>query len=251
MLTLHISVICWEGKESQAEFIASQVNNSADYLTVIYSAKNGLTKSGTGDWVHVPDDWFYGKKFKKSLDLNKGDIHLQIHADAEFENWPQLVNRCKKVHSVNKKIGVWAPEVNYTYWKTENVKISNYVDDTLIHVAQTDVIVWSFTKDICNKLHGLKYEKNNYGWGIDWAAIAFALSNDYLVLRDLSLEVSHIKGRGYHTAAAVTQMGLFLEQLTPQEKTIHKLLINFIKNNQKFNIEKYKSRLKKLLGSIR
>ncbi|MFW5431923.1 MAG: hypothetical protein ACKE5M_03265 [Methylophilaceae bacterium] len=247
MLTLHISIICWDGKENCAELIASQVEGLTDYLTVIYSTKDGLIRSGTGAWIQVPDDWFYGKKFKKSLDLNKGDIHLQIQADAESKNWAQLVSRCKKVHLENKKIGIWAPEVNYTYWETEDVKISNYVDSTLIHVAQTDSTVWSFTKGICNKLHGLKYEKNNFGWGIDWAAITFAMSNDYLVLRDLSLEVSHIKGTGYHKMDSVMQMDMFLDQLTPQEKTMYELLINFIENNQKLNMEKCKSSLKKLL----
>jgi hypothetical protein len=237
MKTLHISIISWDGKESAAEHIASKIDGLSEYLTIIYSTKDGLKRQGTGDWIQVSDEDFLGKKFKKALELNKGDIHLQIQADADCEDWPKLVSRCKQIHHKDENVGIWVPEISYTYWKTEKVKITNYIDSALISVAQTDTIVWSFTKSICDRLKKYNYEINNLGWGIDWAAISYALSNNALVLRDRSIQVLHLKGTGYNRNNAIAQMDQFLKQLSSQEKVIFNLLKTFIGNDKKFDIE--------------
>jgi hypothetical protein len=45
-----------------------------DRVTVIYSDRDNLEVSGAGQWLQVPDEWFYGRKFKAILDHFAGTI---------------------------------------------------------------------------------------------------------------------------------------------------------------------------------
>lgn len=225
--SVHAFIICWPGKEESARRIADAIQPAVEYLTVIYSNKNGTTEQGAGDWVKVPNDWYYGKKCQECLRLHTGEIMLHITADVVTHDWPQLVSRCKSMHVQYDHLGVWAPDIDYTDWNLETVKIADIKDSQLALVAQTDSIVWSLSAPVVKRLQELDYECNNYGWGIDWFAVSYAIANNMLVLRDMSVKVMHPKGTGYGGTLASRQMYLFLAQMTPQEKIQFTLLHAF------------------------
>lgn len=235
-MKLHTVIISWQGQEENAQHIASCVSEHTDYLSVVYSNARNETQTGPGDWHKVPNDWFYGKKFHKALQLNQGDVHLQIQADAHSEHWPNVLRLCKHAFQSIPDVGVWTTETDYTHWETTHVALNPLpTHKQFLQVAQTDGIVWAFSKPVLNRLAQFNYEANNLGWGMDWAAVAYAYSHSLLVLRDTSVHISHPKGSGYSGNEAQVQMNEFLEQLTPQEAATLKLLERWIDSTKQRN----------------
>lgn len=228
MKTVHAFVICWPGKEESAEIIASSLMGGDDRVTVIYSTADGSRRSGSGEWVQVPNDWFYGRKFRRSAELSAADITLQIQADVSCNDWRRLIDRCRHVHETLPDVGVWGPEVTYTPWDTWSIEIVRDLDKQLSFVVQTDGVCWSFSKPVLERLKELQYEMNNLGWGVEWAAALYAHTNSLMVVRDLSVEVFHPPGTGYSRGEADKQMAAFIGQLSPQEQVAYKLHNDFV-----------------------
>lgn len=231
MKKLSAVIICWEGKEDNAYNIAGQVKSKVDKLFVIYSNSTNKIINGPGIWHQVPNDWFFGKKFSKALELSSGDRLLLIHADAFADNWGVLVEKFKHALQSIPCLGLWSPEIHWTHWDTASVEICKIDGSHYSSVAQSDGIVLGISEKVLARLKGLEYEDNNLGWGIDWLAIAFCYINGLLVLRDLSINIFHPQTSGYDNEQAAQQMNKFLLQLTMPEKNMMLLLQQFI--NQK------------------
>ncbi len=223
MKKIQVFVISWNGMHDKAEAIAQAIHPVVDRVSVIYSNKDETEEMGTGHWEQVSNEYYFGRKFKRALDLFTGDIFVLIQADAYHENWPQVLRRCAGSFGI-PELGVWAPNVDWSWWTTERVKLGNYGKTGLSMVAQTDGIIFALRSDVADRIRGLDYECNNLGWGIEWAAIAYAYSHDLLVLRDETITVNHPKGSGYDHSAAREQQNDFLSRLTPQERIMYALL---------------------------
>lgn len=217
--------------EVNARTIAAALVNQADHVTIIYSNGSEQDETGPGTWVRVPDDWFYGRKFRECLRLHRGGIMLQIQADAESDDWPDVVRRCRNAHIEHENLGVWGPELHYTPWNTALVRTGTLGTTSLALVAQTDGIVWSISGKVLDRLKQLDYDCNNLGWGIDWLAIACARANNLLVVRDLSIKVRHPITTSYSRDLAGQQMQAFLAQMTAQESDQYVLLNSFVSLN--------------------
>lgn len=223
-MKVHVFVIAWPGVQEQAKCIAAQVQGHADSLTVIYSSADGSEWSGAGDWRQVSNEWFFGWKFQQALQWFRGDVLLVLHADAHHPNWAEVVSRCRQRFETIEALGVWAPECDNTFWPLDQVAIARWKESECFMVSQTDCIVCAFSAKVVHRLNQLKLDDNNLGWGIDWAAIAYAYSHHQLVLMDTSLKIAHALGTGYAKDQALQQMTSFLRQLTPQEQVVLQLL---------------------------
>lgn len=244
---IHAFIICWSGHEEHARQIAGALESSVDFLTVIYSNPSEQPETGAGEWIRVSDDWFYGRKCAETLRLHAGDIMLHVTADAKSDDWPQLVRRCRSIHEQYDDLGIWAPDIEYTDYLTETVRIASLGDPRLLLVSQTDSIVWSMSAPVVRRLRELDYECNNLGWGIDWFAISHATANNLLVIRDMAVKIIHPRGTGYSDAHAISQMQEFLAQMTPQEKVQFALLDAFNhKERQPDFIESLRMRIKSI-----
>lgn len=228
-LRIHVFIIGWEGKLERARAIATALAGMAPRVTVVYSNAAEMDVDGPGEWVRVPNTDFFGRKFRRCLDLFEGDIFLLIHADTDFSDWPALVQRCKDSFAAIPEMGVWAPDFTNTHWTTPKVTILP-VDRLagLVSVAQTDGIVFAMPKPVIARLRRLDYDDNNMGWGIDFAAIAYARTTGMLVCRDMTLTVGHEQSRGYRGAAAAEQMRQFYTQLSDAERDQVHLLGSYI-----------------------
>jgi len=149
---------------------------------------------------------------------------LHITADVTTDNWQQLVRQCRHAHTRYEKTGIWAPDIDYTDWDTKTVKIGTIENTQLALVTQTDSVVWSMSTPVIRRLQQLDYECNNFGWGIDWLAISYAMANNLLVVRDLSVKIIHPKSTGYNSRLAADQLRAYLAQMTPQENMQYTLL---------------------------
>jgi hypothetical protein len=225
--TLHAFIICWAGKEDNVEKIASSLVGVADEVTVIYSTQDESERNGSGTWIQVPNDWFYGKKFQRTLEMSKADVTLQIQGDVSCSDWKHLIERCRLAYETMPGLGVWAPEVNGTWWDTEAVTIHPHAGKQLISVSNTDGIIWSFSRPVYERLSQLEYGMNNFGWGVEVFAIAHAYTNNMLVVRDTATEVVHPLGTGYAKDEAYRQMLAFMDQCTPQELVMHLLVLGY------------------------
>lgn len=214
---LHAFVLCWPGKEPGAHQIAHAIAPHVDDLTVLYKNDTGRTEQGAGQWKKIPSDWFYGRQFKETLDLNRGDIMLHIQADAGFHDWPSIIRKCRDSFKRFPNVGVWAPNVYHTIWTPAITAICPLPGHDILAVTMTDGIVWALSSPVINRMKMLDYGMNNFGWGVSEAACAFAFTNNMLVLMDVSVKVDHPEGSGYCKAGALEGAKTFLRQLSPAE----------------------------------
>ncbi|MDH4393602.1 MAG: hypothetical protein QE285_19535 [Aquabacterium sp.] len=225
MSETEVFIISWPaaGVEKNAEHIAGVLTGHCNHVNVIYSTADEMPRGGSGNWIQVSDKKYYGHKFAEILNISRGGRLLQIHADALHDDWVRVVNAFDDHCDANEHAGVWAPDIDYTFWRTADVIIAK-TNDATAYVAQTDCTVWGLTRRVVHRLKQLNYSGNNFGWGIDWAAICFAYVNNMTVVRDLSTVVFHPRGSGYANDQATTQLNAFLGQLTLQEKIAYRML---------------------------
>ncbi len=225
---LHVVLISWDGQHEAALAIARAVVPALrrrDRLSVIYSNRANRDEHGPGDWVKVPQDWYFGPKFACSLKLARdADVMLQIQVDALSDDWPGLVARLRAALRGRRRLGIWAPAVDWTPYPLRAAVLDRVPGGTLYHVAQTDGIVWALTRPVLDRLGRLDFGDNNLGWGIDYVAIALARGDRREVLCETGLTVRHPRTRGYADAGAEVGMTAFIDRLPPDERArVHKL----------------------------
>ena len=211
-------VFCWPGQEANARRIATSLAGHVHRLTVIGASAAAIEHVAGCDWVKVDPADYYGRKFQAAIARFEGDVLLQIQADASVSSWPALAARCADSYASDPDLGMWAPDVDHTDWKTDEICLEPSEDRERLVVAQTDCIVWSMTSRVVARMRELDYSENNLGWGIDWAAVAFCYVSGLSVVRDLAIRVDHPSYRGYSADAAEQQMRDFLLQLEDDER---------------------------------
>jgi glycosyltransferase involved in cell wall biosynthesis len=227
-IRVHVFVIAWHGVESNARHIAQSLDGLADSLTVIYSTRDGQSLTGPGKWEQVPNEEYFGKKFQRVIDAFQGDVCLLVHADAFHDSWADVLEKCRTAFVERRaQLGVWAPDVDHKAVPTQVARLLFLDKHGQCAVTQTDCVVCAFGSPVMDRLKQLDFSQNNLGWGIDWAAIAYAYTHHLLVVVDQTLTVKHAPGRGYASEEAQRQMVSFLKQLTPQEQLTYRLLESY------------------------
>ena len=229
-MTIHGMVFCWPGQEQNTIDIVRALSGHVERLTVIDATASAIPSLGQCDWVKVDPRYYFGMKFCSALKVFDGDVLLQVQADASCDDWPALAARCRHAFGLNG-LGIWAPDVNYSRWNTDVVHLADTDDPNLKLVTQTDCIVWAMSRAVAGRMRRLDYTKNNLGWGVDWAAIAYCYASKLAVIRDISICVRHPQSTGYAKRTAAEQMNAFLGQLDYPEKIQHRLLMNTVRLN--------------------
>ncbi len=226
---IHAFIISWAGKHTNSIDIAEKIKNQVGKVTIIYSDPDSEISLPSSCETHrVPNDWFWGRKFKACLDLFESDLMLIIQGDVYCNNWDAAIAKCTQSFYCNENIGVYAPVVDYAYFDLNKTFIERLNDSSLSIVALVDGIVFAISKSIVSRLIKLKYDENKYGWGILWAAVSYAYSNGLIAVLDDSVKVSHPESRGYDSETAHLQMVKFLQQLTIDERVHFRLLQSHI-----------------------
>jgi hypothetical protein len=224
-MRVSVFIISWEEKNSAALAIYDELQGFVEQLVVIYSAKDEAWNPNRKGWIRVPNSHFYGLKFCEVLKNFDGDLLLQIQADATCEDWRALVRRMSQVFNSEAALGVWAPTIDYTPFDLGLVRVLDSLNG-LVDVVMTDGIVWAIRKEVLNRLRLLDYSINNFGWGIEWAAICYSYTHNLRVVIDETVLAQHPPGRGYPASEAARQMHRFLSQMTRQEKSVWVTLYN-------------------------
>ncbi len=216
---IHVFVISWVSKHASSIGIAEAIKNHVSRTTIIYSDPDSeLSMPTSCETVRVSNDWFWGRKFKASLDLCESDLMLVIQGDVSCQDWGAATARVRQAFELNENIGVYAPLVDYSYFDLSRTLIAKMGDSGLSVVALVDGIVFAISRPVAFRLKQLKYEDNKYGWGILWAAVAYAYSHRLIAVLDEGVTVAHPKSRGYDSTSANQQMIQFLQQLSLEER---------------------------------
>ena len=179
-----------------------------------------------------PNNLFWEDKFTACLEECGDDGMLVIHADCKCEDWVKLIERCLKVSLSVEKIGVWAPQIDGTYFSLNVSGIIKIGNTGLVFSALTDGIIFYISPEIVKIMRRIKYGKNIFGWGIDLLFCANAHINDKLVVIDTNVRVFHpISTRGYDGKLAKQLENQFLAQLTLRERVECKLLTSYVHYN--------------------
>lgn len=210
-------VISWTGHGDAARAIAAGLVGHVDRLVVVYSNAAGTIEDGPGEWVQVPNEYFYGMKFLTTLRDFDADLMLQVQADASSDDWPGLVARCRDAFAARPALGVWTPLVDWTYFDLGSILIAREPDG-ICQVTRTDSVVWALSAPMCDALRDLDLTRNTFGWGIDSAASAIAHNRGLEVVVDLETLVGHPQPSAYDQDAAYLQGQEFLQQLGPGER---------------------------------
>lgn len=224
---IHAFVISWAGWDAAAAAIARELGPHVDILTVIHSDSSGTAPPDTQGWDIVSDSYFYGMKFRRSLDLFAGDVMLQVQADTVCSDWAGLVAAARHTFATRPNAGVWSPDVNFTPMPARLTTLAT-AQGPLRHVAIIDGIVWALSAAVCARLTAFDYTRNNVGWGIDWAAAAFAHATGREVLVDTSITVEHPMTRSYEPEGALDRLEVFLEELDDHELAMRTLIRGFL-----------------------
>lgn len=238
---LHVVLISWDGKHEAAQGIARAITPALrrrDRLSVIYSNRANQDEHGPGDWIKVPQDWYFGPKFARSLRLARdADVMLQIQVDARSDDWPRLVARLRAALRDRPQLGIWAPAIDWTPYPLRAAVLDRVPGGPLYHVAQTDGIVWALTRPVLDRLDRLDFGGNNLGWGIDYVAITLARGDGREVLCDTGMTVRHPRTRGYADASAEAGMTAFIDQLPPDERALVRKLEALVTQRRQWAVE--------------
>jgi hypothetical protein len=216
--SIDVYVISWSGQHARAASIAEALTGQVDRVTIIHSDEHEFKPTDDLRWIVVPNDWFYGRKFRQAIADFRGDVMLHITADVTCLDWKHLINRCELAFERLPGLGAWSPSIDYSYWTIAKNIIANLSIPSMHAVTRTDSIVWAMSRGVVDRMKLFDYEANNLGWGIDRAATVYCHTSNRLVIVDSSVAVTHPTGTGYSMSDAAAQSEVFLEQLTLQEK---------------------------------
>jgi hypothetical protein len=229
---IHIFIISWKGQHENATFIANQFNDINNQVSIVYSDPDPEYAFSVGcKLIKRSNELFFGDKFKACLDNCESENLLIIHADCKCKNWVNLVNNYDKAIKEISNLGVWSPEINFTFFVPELISLFAINNTDLEIVCYIDGIVFGFSKTIQNRMILASYQDNKFGWCIDRMIACFALSINKLLIIDKSIQVEHPKNRGYEASNAKKQGDFFLEQLSNSEKIYNKLMQSYINLN--------------------
>lgn len=218
-MTLAAFVISWTGKHQNSLEIAKAIAPLVDDLALVYSDRDAAFVVDTVyPSIKTPDEFYFGKKFKVCLDACKADLMLVITGDVTCCDWVQLIRKCQLSFSAFPDLGVWAPLINYSSWKLPLTRKEKLEGSSLNKVVQTDSIVFAMKRSVVTRLKEFDYDCNVYGWGVDWAAMAYCYANGLFAAVDDSVQVSHPQTTTYDEQVCVRQMHDFLWQLSHNER---------------------------------
>lgn len=231
MLDLHVFIISWKGQHTKAERVANELVGVARKVSIVYSDSDPSIKIHSEcQTIKTNNNLFWADKFRtclENLDENADNL-LIIHADCECDDWPGLAKASSNAHSQYPRIGVWAPQINFTPYQLKNTLLGNFFSTPMKIVAQTDGIVFSLSRQVIRRMKTIDYSQNKYGWGIDWIFIAYTYANKLFAVVDPRVHVKHPKSQSYPKDIALNMMNEFLKQLGPSERIQYALLSNYI-----------------------
>lgn len=218
-------IVSWTGQSDNARLIASQLAPSFPDICTIYSNKDDTTETGPGIWVKVPDDYFFGRKFREIAKRFTGTHCFIITADVSCHDWLKATGSLRAaIAQFGDDMGVWSPKIDHSGMSIAKNELTRVAGTHYKVMTYSDSIVWCLSKELMEKMMALDFECNNLGWGVDRAASLITHAQNKLVVFDDSVEINHPPSRGYSNDAAKRQLSVFFRQI-PWSVKLHGLYL--------------------------
>lgn len=240
-------VFAWPGWAHAAEKLEMSLVDRGEDVHVIAS---GIPEAPER-WLSLTDDAYFGEQFVTALRNFKGDVLVHIQADASITDMDRFLHRLRTAYALCDP-GVWAPDVDYTFYRTELVIApsgftsgkANNLDPAVVEVLNTDCTCWSLNSVVASALKDYAREDWNLGWGWDTLASAISWSMGLQVLRDLSVQVQHPRGTGYNAQVAEREFDRVRESLPSGVKQLVSLQESLILERYQHSRQWLKDRLR-------
>jgi len=202
----------WKGQYQKTIDKEKELQKIFDKVFVINSDDTNEKE----EWINIGDECYYTEQFMKALELFNGDILFHIQGDASYDKLEELVSDAKKYFE-EYEWGIYAPNVDYTWYTSENTDIEsiNSSHDNIKMVADTDCTCWFIHKDVIGEFINRKIDMTDQkmGWGIDLCLSAISFIMGKPVIRDYNHIVDHPPGTNYNKDAASNEMNLLWQRL--------------------------------------
>lgn len=235
-LNAHVFVISWPDVRDNVIAICEALGELNCRKTILDKSRTLPDTLSSWECVDISDEHYFGMQMEVAFRMFDGDIFIGIAGDAVCGDWKNLVETCVERFETVPYIGVWSPEIDNTGWSTERVSIGQIEQSELHVVCQTDAIVWAMRPQIVDRLRRMDFQINNFGWGVDWAAIVIAYSQGGVAVRDKKVAIHHPIGKSYSAGQAESQMVVFLDQLDPHERALLAMLNRSVGINFKIRL---------------
>ena len=234
-----VGIVSWQDMHHKAENIARSIDEIGIDVYVVHSDSSGDRKFGSGTWITVSNDYYWGMKFNTILRLADGyHACLIIQADVVCEDWIKVLHLFVSNLMQCSSLGLWTVDVNYSYYDflSSSIYRSSEVEYC---VLITDGLVWGLSRSIMDSMKTLDYSDNKFGWGIEIAAAVFAILQARVAILDKSIHLEHPQGSAYPKKNAREDQARFLLQLPLLQRSIAKLIFGFIafRKGYGFNIK--------------
>ena len=218
----HVFIFNWSRHHNNALKHEEELKRHGIKVTVINSSSVYHEKH----WYKL-DDGYFAEQWNTLLKLRnrESDFIIHIQADAHFEQNIQFIKKLDTLASKNKNIGIYAPNVDFTYHRY-HFKNSVQPFHNVYSVPNTDCTYWA----INNKLLGFADQlfdinQNFFGFGCDWYYSAVARDQSMMVLRDYNFTVDHEHSTGYDINKALEQLDEWIKiQPVKIKNIIHYLM---------------------------
>ena len=216
---LEAFVLAWPGNEAAAQEIVAEIAPYLDIVTVLYNRDEGSRVTIPPNWINLGKEAYFGAKFEHARKLSRSDIQIFIPADCQVDSWDYLISLCRAAFRGNKRVAIWAPHTHGTAWTPERTILRRQSGQSL-SVTSVDSLVWATRGTFLKNLPDLNFASNKFGWGIETAVAAEAHRKRNLVILDLSLSYSHLRGSGYSSNEAEVGEIDFLRNLPSKTLTV-------------------------------
>lgn len=202
---IYVYIFSWKHVTENAVALYNNISPHFPRTTLINCDENSPDLPIPVDRIIQLDDrYYYGGQFHTAINsVPPGKILACIVGDVSPDaDWAGLATRA--VAAFNRgDIGVYAPNVYYTYWTSRGAHIA----DELFDVQNTDCTCWFLHPSLVERFRPLDYfSLSNFGWGIDKIFCGGARAAGLHVARDYSMMVTQPKGTAYSEREANIQM---------------------------------------------
>ncbi len=243
-------IFAWPGHAESARALEQQFLDRRQEVTVVASG----VSDGPSHWVHLSNEIYFGGQFSKALDLFSGDVLVHIQADAQLLDIDNFLKRLRFGHEQFHP-GIWAPDVNYTFYETSLVRDQNpmsglgrdELDPSVVDVLNTDCTCWSLNSVVAKELRNFARPEWRLGWGWDTLAAVTSWSLGYRVLRDTTIEIRHPRGTGYSAQEASREFEQVKSSLAEATQKLISLQEQVILERYQHSYQWFKDRLRSRL----
>lgn len=147
-------------------------------------------------WINLNDGYFAEQwnTLVSNIDSDT-DFIFNTLADVNVDDFDTIFSRFN-YFSAKYDIGIYAPNVDYTYHKY-NINLLNLLEDNVYEVPNTDCLCWFVNKDVVKNNLIFDINTNFYGYGVDWYYSAECVLQNKYILRDYNIKVTHPSHKNY------------------------------------------------------